>query len=232
MIEDKKKLLRQLTHGLSYLHHLGIIHRDIKPTNILIFAPELARNKIKPQIKLADFGLSKIINKGSTEVTNSRGISQNGTRGWMAPEFVLNERYNSKMDIFPLGCVFGYTLTEGEHIFGEDPLRQQIRIEDRLPMVLVLNDLKIHLDDPVPAFELIKSMAEIEPSKRPTAEEVLNHKFFTGSAINWKNMAIISEGKLHFFSRLTGNTVKVILSNCFFLLVWFYLRIINDSNKM
>ena len=191
VIEDKKEILRQLTHGLSYLHHLGIIHRDIKPTNILIFAPEVARGMIKPQIKLSDFGISKTLNNGKIDLTNSRGINQNGTRGWMAPEFVLNERYNSKMDIFPLGCVFGYTLTDGKHIFGEDSLRQQIRIEDRLPMILALDDLKIHLDDPAPAFELIKSMTEIKPSKRPTAEEVLQHNFFNESAVT-----IVYKGKV------------------------------------
>lgn len=57
--QDEKEILRQVTQGLAHLHSKEIVHRDIKPTNILIFVPDGCRSR--PQAKLADFGLSKIL---------------------------------------------------------------------------------------------------------------------------------------------------------------------------
>jgi len=65
--EGEWEILFQVTKGLAYVHELGIVHRDIKPSNILIFVPPVlevvatdeAVESIKPQIKLADFSISK-----------------------------------------------------------------------------------------------------------------------------------------------------------------------------
>lgn len=152
-----------------------MIHRDITPKNILIFVPddEGAKLMLKPLVKLADFGLSKLLKPKQDDITNSNVTNPSGTRGWMAPEMYKSTRYNFKVDIFPLGCIFAYTLNGGKHPFGDDADERSYKIKNQISMQLVLDDSK---NDS--AFELIQSMIEFEPQKRPTSEQVLSHSFF------------------------------------------------------
>jgi serine/threonine protein kinase len=84
---------RQILLGLQYLHSNGVIHRDLKGANILV--------SVDGTIKLADFGLSKIIDSTCIceEMTPLRG-----TPYWMAPEMLGCKHYDEKVDIWSLGC--------------------------------------------------------------------------------------------------------------------------------
>jgi len=100
--ENEREILFDVTRGLAHLHGLNIVHRDIKPTNILIYEPD-GLEAAKPMMKLADFGISKALNAGKDDYTNTSMTNPNGTRGWMAPEMYLLKRFDTKVDIFPLG---------------------------------------------------------------------------------------------------------------------------------
>lgn len=181
--DGEKGILYQVTKGLEYLHDSKpiVIHKDIKPNNILIFVPSDAGSR--PQMKLADFGISRILAEGNDTgiCTNSNVEKPSGTEGYMARELYFKvPKYDFKVDIFALGCVFGCTLSVGgKHPFGDDYCDQVVRIKkepiDQPYMSLKLEELK----EPYRcAFELIKSMVDENPNKRPTTKDILNHAFF------------------------------------------------------
>jgi len=169
--QNRNEILRQVTEGLAHLHRLKVVHRDIKPKNILIFAPR--GFLVKPQMKLADFGISRSLNPGRADYTNTSMTNPNGSKGWMAPEVYYSMRVDSKVDIFPLGCIFVYTLSRGKHPFGETPDLRLARIKHKEAMVITEKDLKLPFSSAQEFFKLIKSMLEMDPANRPTAEDVL-----------------------------------------------------------
>ncbi len=170
-----KEILYQVSLGLAYLHRNKIIHRDIKPSNILISIPNDGEI---PQMKLADFGLSKVLDNSKDDFTNTSVGNPSGTKGWMAPELYEYYRYDSKVDIFPLGCIFGYTLSSGLHPFGDDPIERHYRVKHKMSVLMTISDLKIPYCRNSVAFTLILSMVRIEPHFRPTIDEVLKNTFF------------------------------------------------------
>lgn len=177
--ESDRELLLQITKGLAHLHQLEIVHRDIKPTNILIFFDETAENS-KPLAKLADFGISKILETDKVDFTNTNVANPNGTRGWMPPEVFKEKRFDFTVDVWALGCIFAYTLSvETKHPFGDDANDRLARIIRKEPMLFTQEDLKESFSNDPAAFELIKAMLEIDPAKRPTIGDVENSYFFT-----------------------------------------------------
>ncbi len=97
----------------------------------------------------------------------------------MAPELSTFERYESIVDLFPLGCIFGYMLSDGgKHPFGEKPFERQNRIQLNKPMLLTIADLKEPYRKNSIGIKLIQSMVQNNPVDRPTALEILNSDFF------------------------------------------------------
>ncbi|VDO16032.1 unnamed protein product [Rodentolepis nana] len=89
-----KVIITQICRGLSYIHRSGIIHRDMKPSNILI-GPD-------GNIKIADFGLSRLKRRRA----NLPFTPHIGTRGYQAPEIFLGSvTYDESVDIFSLGVI-------------------------------------------------------------------------------------------------------------------------------
>lgn len=175
MFKSEKEILYQMTKGLKYLHDLGIVHRDIKPTNILIHVPN---NEDTPSMKLADFGLSKALKSDQRLYSNSNVINPSGTIGWMAPEMYRSDRFDSKADIFPLGINYYYTLTGGRHPFGNDYIVRLMRIRNKERAFLEQRDFKDPYCYDSEALDLINSMLNMEPEDRPTATDILKQNFF------------------------------------------------------
>jgi serine/threonine protein kinase len=114
----------QLAEGLEYIHSENLIHRDIKPGNVLIYVDPNTR---QITMKLADFGLSKSVNERGSYTMKS-GVK--GTNTYLAPELLLklmkiNEtlgRGTVKSDVFALGLVFAYLLLKGHHLYGSNEI--------------------------------------------------------------------------------------------------------------
>ena len=107
-VDDKTKIFQQIVKGLGFAHSHQIIHRDVKPENILI-GPDL-------HVKIADFGLA--LTADDSVVTNKSSIV--GTPGYMSPEQIRGEALTPQSDLFALGTV-AYELFTGRNPFiGKD----------------------------------------------------------------------------------------------------------------
>ncbi|XP_022804375.1 mitogen-activated protein kinase kinase kinase 3-like isoform X2 [Stylophora pistillata] len=157
---ESRKFTRQILEGVSFLHSENVIHRDIKGSNVLI--------DLHGNIKLADFGLSKWIEKIGSK---SNLFSYVGTPYWMAPEMFWGKGYGRKFDIWGVGC------TVVEMLTGRPPLGH---LEE--PAAI----FKIGSEPTTPTLpedvsqdgrDFIKATLTWNPDERPWADELLHHRF-------------------------------------------------------
>ena len=175
-ITDGILCLSQITQGLDYLHKKQIVHCDLKPSNVYISLPD---STVRPQMKLANFGIHRVcMDRQRVPLWKLAG-----TKGWLAPEVFLSNRthFTYEMDLFSLGCTFGFTLSGGIHPFGQEKDDRIIRIKKLEPMTLTVEMLKRSgLNDGAAkaVFYLVGSLVNSDPSLRPTTSDLLKHGFF------------------------------------------------------
>ena len=107
-------LLEQVASSLIEAHEAGLIHRDIKPGNILV----VDRGGIPDLVKVVDFGLVKDVRAAAGDSTLTQADSVTGTPHYMAPESITApDSVDARTDIYALGAV-GYWLLTGQHVFS------------------------------------------------------------------------------------------------------------------
>ena len=158
-----RRVIRDIALGLKDLHSCGIVHRDIKPLNIL-----LDQNGQKGRSVIADLGVSFKLNGQDDE---SRWII--GTDGFIAPEVRFGEPYRTPCDIFSLGCILHWLLT------GMCPFwHHDIKLRSKALLEKELNFDKKKFSGVSDAFkDLLTVMLEKNPEKRATVDDVLNHQW-------------------------------------------------------
>ncbi len=100
-IERAKKLMIQIVEAFIYAHKNGIIHRDVKPSNVIVTADD--------QVKVLDFGIAKLVGEGNHHLTKTG--TQIGTVYYMSPEQVRGQNLDHRSDIYSLGVTFYELLT-------------------------------------------------------------------------------------------------------------------------
>ncbi len=101
------KFVVQAARGLEYAHQLGMVHRDVKPSHLV-----LARAGDRPVVKVLDFGLAKAPREWHPDTSLTQEVQMLGTPGYIAPEQSLDaQKADIRADIYSLGCTLYYLLT-------------------------------------------------------------------------------------------------------------------------
>jgi serine/threonine protein kinase len=124
------RIVAQVCDALQYAHDAGVVHRDIKPENILLDA--------RGQVKIADFGLAKLLGLAPAHLSLTGSHDVMGTVYYMAPEQLLRcHEVDHRADLYSLGVVF-YEMLTGELPVGRfDPPSQRARVDARLDAVVL-----------------------------------------------------------------------------------------------
>lgn len=188
----KKDLAKQMFDGLQYLHHRGVLHRDIKAANILI--------SNRGQLKYADFGLARFFSKSRQLDYTNRVI----TIWYRPPELLLGDtRYGPAVDVWSAACVFMEMFTkkavfpgDGKELNQLDKLYSSLGTPTRAEWPGIVDMPWVELMGPTErkkrvfedtyrdflspgALDLMCQIFQYDPAKRPTADEVLAHAYFT-----------------------------------------------------
>ena len=167
-----ERIFRELCEALAYVHERGLIHRDLKPSNVLMTS--------RGQPKLSDFGFVKTQGTVDTHLTQAGRLV--GTVAFMAPEQIMGEPVDSRVDLYSLGAVLYVLLTlqkpiEADSIPGylarhlTHVPRPPSEIDPRVPRHLERISTRLLLKDPAQRFasarQVLDALDAGVPASRP-----------------------------------------------------------------
>ena len=162
---DIWRIFIQLVKGLKALHELNILHRDLKSANVFLMKDG--------SVKLGDLNVSKVARKGM-------GYTQTGTPYYASPEVWNDKPYDTKSDIWSLGCVLYEMITLKPPFRAQnmDGLYKKV-IEGRFNKIpnKFTNDL----------YKIIQLLLQVNPEKRPSCAEILNNPIILKRIEYFKN---------------------------------------------
>ncbi|KAL7714972.1 non-specific serine/threonine protein kinase [Entamoeba marina] len=163
-----RNISKQILEALSYLHEKNIIHRDLKLENVLL----LNTNTIN--IKITDFGLGKIIDSNTDNMTKTRC----GTCEYISPELLKGKEYNGyKNDIWGAGVLMYVLATKKFPFLNENDVKPH-----KYLIYNIINNKRSYCQEfkerSLEFKDIIDNMLNVDPMKRFAANDCLNHLFF------------------------------------------------------
>jgi len=168
--KEARDLVRLLLDAISYIHNKGVVHRDLKPENLLLTSRSDDAN-----IKIADFGFAKRVNFGEQGLSTACG-----TPGYVAPEILQARPYGKGVDIWSVGIIT-YILLCGYPPFHHDNHNMLFKMIKKGDYEFDSPYWDEVSDD---AKDLIRRMLVVNPDNRETAQELLQHKWITGTDVS------------------------------------------------
>ncbi|MDB4968534.1 MAG: kinase domain protein [Myxococcales bacterium] len=147
---DAARLCKQAAAGLAAAHRAGIIHRDVKPSNLIVDG--------RGHVKLVDFGIARM--DAGAQLTNAAALM--GTPGYMAPEQAMGKKVDGRADIYALGMTLFELLAGGPAFVADDPIALVV-----MNMQQPLPNLRERAPDcPEELVQLVEMMAAKDPDAR------------------------------------------------------------------
>ncbi len=163
--KEAAEVIRSVASALKYLHGIGIVHRDLKPENLIY-----AKKNPYRELKVTDFGLAKL-KKRSEMLTTACG-----TPGYVAPEVLKKQEYNEAVDVWSLGVIL-YILLCGFPPFYHEQTQKLYALIKAGDYQFPHDYWKDITDS---AKELIRKMLTVDPKKRITVDQILQHPWVQG----------------------------------------------------
>ena len=184
--QQTRAVMRNLLRGLSHLSRHRVIHRDLKPENIMFRKPG------EMDLAICDFGLATYADEPEYLFVRC------GTPGFVAPEIINIKDMSTKSepisDVFSAGVIFHHLLF-GCSVF-EGKKYNEILAQNRASSFDF--NRQPYLSLPESTFDLLTSMLERDPAKRPSADSALNHDYFN------EEMELEVETKMGLFQELSN----------------------------
>lgn len=157
-VEEASEAMVQVARTLTAVHSSGIIHRDIKPSNLVYDGDG--------RIRVLDFGIAQLANHQAERLTSTRHVM--GSLPYISPEQAADNVVGPPSDIYALGCVAFELLTGRAPYAGSEPVSMIYQhVTAPVPHVNDVVSVASHVD------EFVASMMDKDPSRRPTANEVV-----------------------------------------------------------
>jgi eukaryotic-like serine/threonine-protein kinase len=153
------EVIADACQALNFSHQHGIIHRDVKPANIMISTTNA--------VKVMDFGIARALSDGGNSVTQTAAVI--GTAQYLSPEQARGDTVDARSDVYSLGCVLYEMLTGEPPFVGDSPVAvayQHVR-EDPVPPSLRYEGISPDLDAVV-----LKALAKNPENRYQTAAEM------------------------------------------------------------
>ena len=215
-----RHLIYQLCKAIKYMHEQNIIHRDVKPENLLITD--------NMELKLCDFGFARLIS-GSCKEKLTDYVA---TRWYRAPELLLTQgEYGKEVDYWAIGCIMG-ELVDGNPLFpGENEIDQIYCIQKVLgnlteeqmdmfynnPLFNGKNLLNVTKPETLQRrymgklnkvdISFMKGLLELEPKKRLNGKNVFSHPYF--EVFEGKKINMVKKNSNHFMSSNNINNSSI-----------------------